>query len=140
MKRIAILLLMISVVVLSACSKQQQHSDVSIVYSIATEGIHLTETKIPAENELDGIIPVSFQLDNEEIIRVFEFDSTDQRELAQQHFQENQRILSSHAPIMYMTHQYLVLYYSNVNTLTQTPKLSETPYGIQIDKVIKQIQ
>ncbi|OAB37052.1 hypothetical protein PMSD_09615 [Paenibacillus macquariensis subsp. defensor] len=138
MKRIAIILLMISVVILSACSKQQ--SDVSLVESITSAGIDLTETKSPAESELDGILPLSYQLDNEEVIRIFEFDSTDQRELGQEHFTKNQQILSSHAPIIYQTHQYLVLYYSNVDTLTQTPGLSESTYGIQIDNVIKKIQ
>jgi len=129
---------MISVVILNACFKQQ--SDVSIIDSITSDGIHLTETKSPAESELDGILPISYQLDNEEVIRIFEFDPADQRKLGQEHFTKNQQVLSSHAPIIYQTHQYLVLYYSNVDTLTQTPELSETTYGIQIDNVIKKIQ
>lgn len=138
MRRIATIVLGISLFVLSACSNQEEH--VSIVDSMESEAIQLTEMKTANDTELNDIVPISYQLENGEVIKVYQFVSEDQRELGQQQFQENQQLLSSHSPIMYDAKNFLVLYYSNVNSATQTPELSETTYGKQIEKAIKQIQ
>jgi hypothetical protein len=62
------------------------------------------------------------------------------RELGYKYFQEHQQLLSSHAPILYHPSHYLVLYYSNINSTTQTPKLTETKYGKKIQKAINNIE
>jgi hypothetical protein len=136
--RKAIIVICLSWLVLSACSNQPK--DVSAVETIKSEGLNITEINSPKETELDGIKPVSYKLDNNEIIIIYDFGSTEKQELGQKHFQEHQQILSSHAPIVYQASKYLILYYSNVNSTTQTPKLSETKFGEKIKKAIKRIQ
>lgn len=68
---------------------------------------------------------------------VYDFDSKEKRELGQKQFQERQQLLSSHAPIVYKEQNYLILYYSDVDSKTQTPKLAETEYGEKLQKAFK---
>lgn len=136
--RKAIIVILISLLVLSACSNEPK--DVSVAESVKSEGMSITEMNSPKETELDGIMPVSYKLDNDEILIVYDFGSTEKEELGQKQFQEHQQKLSSHAPIVYQASQYLILYYSNVDSTTQTAKLSETMYGEKIKKAIKHIQ
>jgi hypothetical protein len=123
---------------MSACSTQQKK--VSAVEVIKSEGIQLTEIQSSNDTDLDGIKPMRYKLDSEEIIMVYDFGSNEKRELGEKHFQEHQQILSSYAPIVFKADHYLVLYYNNVNSTTATAKLTETKYGEKIQKAINQIE
>ncbi|MFC5703589.1 hypothetical protein ACFPVX_20075 [Cohnella faecalis] len=129
---------LLSLFLLSACSSQKKYS--SVIEAIKSEGINITQMESSMEVELDGIKSLSYNFDNNEIIRVYDFGSKEKRELGNKHFQEHQQILSSHAPIVYQTSSYLVLYYSNANLTTATPKLTETKYGERIQKAINSIE
>lgn len=128
----------LSLLLLSACSTQQQKA-ASLAEAIGLEGIGITELqKITDISKLDGITPVIYKLDNTlETIMVYDFDSKEKRELGQKQFQERQQLLSSHAPIVYKEQNYLILYYSDVDSKTQTPKLAETEYGEKLQKAFK---
>ncbi|MDQ0875694.1 hypothetical protein QFZ77_004353 [Paenibacillus sp. V4I3] len=124
---------------LSACSSQQKYT--SVIEAIKSEGINITQIESPQEAQLNETNPLSYKLDNNEIIRVYDFGSKEKRELGKKRFQEHQQLLSSYAPIVYQTSNYLVLYYSNVNnSKTATPKLSETKYGEKIQKAINSVE
>jgi hypothetical protein len=131
---------LLSFIVLCACSSQPQKA-ASQVEAIGSEGINITELqKITDSYILDGIKPARYQLDNTvETIMVYDFGSKEKQELGQKHFQERQQFLSSHAPIVYKAKNYLILYYSDVNSKTQTPKLTETKYGEKLQKVFNRI-
>jgi hypothetical protein len=128
----------LSLFLLSACSSQQKYT--SVIEAMKSEEINITKIDSPKEAELDNIEPISYKLDNNEIIRVYDFGSKEKRELGNTHFQEHQQVLSSHAPIVYQPSNFLVLYYSNANSTTQTPKLTETKYGEKIKKAINSIK
>lgn len=85
---------------------------------------------------LEGIKPVSYKLSNEEIIKVYVFGSEKERENGTKHFEESIQLLSSHAPIVYQSGTYLVLYYALVDSKTRTPKLNETEFGVKIEKAL----
>lgn len=130
----------LSLLLLTACSNQQQKAE-SLAEAIRSEGIGITELqKVTEISELDGITPVRYKLENTlETIVVYDFGSKEKRELGQKHFQERQQLFSSHAPIVYKTQNYLVLYYSGFDSKTQTPKLAETEYGEKLQKAFKRI-
>jgi hypothetical protein len=123
---------------LSACSSQQKHA--SLIEALKSEGINITQIDSAKEASLDDIKPLSYKLDNNEMIRVYDFGSKEKRELGNKHFQEHQQFLSSHAPIVYQSSNYLFLYYSNANSTTQTPKLTASKYGEKIQKAINSIE
>ncbi|UKS26961.1 hypothetical protein LOZ80_36795 [Paenibacillus sp. HWE-109] len=129
----------LSIFLLSACSSQQKYT--SVIEAIKSEGINATSIDSPKETELNDIKPLSYKLDNNEIIRVYDFGSKEKRELGNKRFQEHQQPLSSYAPIVYQPSHYLVLYYSNVNnSKTATPKLTETKHGEKIQKAMNIIE
>jgi hypothetical protein len=135
-----VFLTLLSFLLLCACSSHSQKA-VSLVDAIGSEGISITELqKIEDSSMLDGIKPARYQLDNTvETIMIYEFGSKEKLELGLKHFQERQQLLSSHAPIIYKAKNYLILYYSDVDSKTQTPKLTETNYGEKLQKVFKRI-
>jgi hypothetical protein len=133
-----ILAVFLSLFLMSACSSQQKYT--SVIEAIKSKGINTTQIDSPKEAELDNIKPLSYKLDNNEIIRIYDFGSKEKLELGNKHFQEHQQILSSHAPIVYQPSNYLVLYYSNANSTTITPKLTETKYGEKIQKASNSIE
>ncbi|CAM4378583.1 hypothetical protein PAAL109150_23560 [Paenibacillus alkaliterrae] len=110
--------------------------------AIGSEGIGITELQKNTDiSILDGITPVSYKLDNTlETILVYDFGSKERRELGQKHFQERQQLLSSHSPIVYKAQNYLVLYYSGVDSKTQTPNFAETEYGEKLQKAFNRIK
>lgn len=130
----------LSLLVLTACSTQQQRA-ASLAEVIGSERIGITELQeITDSSILNGIKPVRYKLDNTlETIIVYDFGSKENRELGQKHFQESQQLLSSHAPIVYKAQNYLILYYSGVDSKTQTPKLTETVYGEKLQKAFNRI-
>lgn len=109
--------------------------------AIGSEGINIAQlTKIEDSSILDGIKPTRYQLDNTaETILVYDFGSKEKLEIGQKHFQERQQLLSSHAPIVYKAKSYIILYYSDVDSKTQTPKLTETKYGDKLQKAFNRI-
>lgn len=128
---------LISLLFLSACSSQQK-------YSSANEAIkslekNITQIKSPGDKNLDGVQPVSYKLNNDEIIRIYEFGSEENRDIGKKHFEESILLLSSHAPIVYQSGKYLVLYYSHVDSKTRTPKPNETKFGEKIEIALKSI-
>jgi hypothetical protein len=127
-----------SLFLLSACSSQQKYTSVS--EAIKSIEPNITQIESSVEARLDGIQPISYKLDNNEFIRVYDFDSKEKRDLGNKHFEEKIQPLSSHAPIVYKSGNYLVLYYSNVNSTTRTPKLTETNYGEKIQKALISIE
>ncbi|MEC0176536.1 hypothetical protein P4H83_16815 [Paenibacillus favisporus] len=129
--------MLISFVFLNACSSQQQ-------YSSANEAIKFVENNITqieslGDMNLNGIQPVSYKLTNDEIINVYDFGSEGKREVGKKLFEDSIQLLSSHAPIIYESGKYLVLYYSHADSKTWTPQLSETKYGKKIEKALKNI-
>lgn len=132
--------IIMSFLLLCACSSQPGKA-ASIVEAIGSEGISMAELpKIEDNSILDGIKPTGYQLDNTvENIMVYDFGSKEKRELGQNRFQERQQLLSSHAPIVYYANNYLILYYSDVDSKTQTPKLTETKYGEKLQKAFNRI-
>ncbi|RAV10816.1 hypothetical protein [Paenibacillus contaminans] len=132
-------MILMSFLLLCACSSQPRKA--SIVEAIGSEGISIAELpKIDDHFIFDGITPISYQLnDTVENIMVYDFDSKEKRELGQNRFQERQKLLSSHSPIVYYANNYLILYYSDVDSKTQTPKLTETKYGEKLQKAINRI-
>jgi hypothetical protein len=124
---------LISMLFLTACSSEQK-------YSSANEAINSLDNniaQIESSGDLDGVQPVSYKLNNDEIIEVYDFGSEDQRDISKKHFEESIQLLSSHAPIVYPSGQYLVLYYSHVDSEARTPKLNETEYGVRIEKALE---
>jgi hypothetical protein len=119
---------------LSACSSQQKNT--SVIEAIKSEGINITQIDSPKEAQLNDIKPLSYKLDNNEIIRVYDFGSKEKRELGNNLFNEHQQLLSSYSPFVYQPSNYLVLYYSNA----ATSKLTETKYGEKIQKAINSIE
>jgi hypothetical protein len=136
--RIFLFVAVLSLLLLIACSSQQKYT--SVIEAIKSEEINVTQIDSPEEAELDDIKPLSYKLDNNEIIRVYDFGSKEKRELGNKHFQEHQQVLSSHAPIVYQPSNFLVLYCSNANSTTQTPKLTETKYGEKMKKALNSIE
>ncbi|SFM28287.1 hypothetical protein SAMN03159341_12413 [Paenibacillus sp. 1_12] len=127
-----------SLFLLSACSPQQKYTSVS--EAIKSVEHNMTQIESSVEAHIDGIQPISYKLDNKEYIRVYEFGSKEKRDLGNKHFEEKIQLLSSHAPIVYQSGYYLVLYYSNANSTTRTPKLTETNYGEKIQKALISIE
>ncbi|ULO05970.1 hypothetical protein H1230_23420 [Paenibacillus sp. 19GGS1-52] len=115
---------LIGLLFLSACSSQQKYS--SAIEAIKSLEKNITQIESPGDKNLDGVQPVSYKLNNDEIIRVYDFGSEENRDIGKKHFEESIQLLSSHAPIVYQSGKYLVLYYSHVDSKTQTPKLNET--------------
>lgn len=128
---------LISLLFLIACSSQQKYSSAN--EAIKSLDKNITQIESPGDKNLDGIQPVSYKLNNEEIIRVYDFGSEEKQEIGKKHFEESIQLLSSHAPIVYQSGKYLVLYYSHVDSKTRTPKLNETKYGEKIEKALKSI-
>ncbi|MGF7050503.1 hypothetical protein J2T13_005052 [Paenibacillus sp. DS2015] len=135
-----VIIILFSLLVLSACSNQQ--NKVSVVEAMESEGLNITESNVPSPMgiELDGIKPITYKLDNDEMVLVYDFATADERELSHKLFQEHQLFLSSYGPIVYQTSQSLILYYSNVNSTTSTFKLSETNAGEKIQKAIERME
>jgi outer membrane murein-binding lipoprotein Lpp len=132
-----LLVTLISLLFLSACSSQQK-------YSSANEAIkslekNITQIESPGDKNLDGVQPASYKLNNDEIIRVYDFGSEEKRDIGKKHFEESIQLLSSHAPIVYQSGKYLVLYYSHVDSKTRTPNVNETKYGEKIEKSLNSI-
>jgi hypothetical protein len=132
-----IFLMLIGLLFLSACSSQQKFSSPN--EAIMSLEKNVTQIESPNDKILDGIQPVSYKLSNDEIIRVYDFGSEEKRDIGKKHIEESIQLLSSHAPIIYLSGKYLVLYYSNVDSKTQTPKLNETKYGEKINKALKSV-
>ncbi|QQZ60479.1 hypothetical protein JI735_28950 [Paenibacillus sonchi] len=130
--------ILISFLFLSACSSQQGYSSAYEAISSIEENV--TPTDSSSNMNLEGIQPSSYQLPNEEIISVYEFDSTEERDAGKKHFDESTQLLSSHAPIVYQAGNYLVFYYSSVASKFRTPEINETTYGAKIEKALKSIE
>ncbi|MGF7048131.1 hypothetical protein J2T13_002638 [Paenibacillus sp. DS2015] len=128
----------VSLFLLSSCSSQQKYT--SVIEAMNSEEINIIQIDSPKEAELNEIKPLIYKLDNNEIIRVYDFGSQEKRELGYIHFQEQQQFLSSHAPIVYQPSHLLILYFSNTNSTTQTPKLTETKYGEKIKKALDSLE
>ncbi|WP_261300511.1 membrane lipoprotein lipid attachment site-containing protein [Paenibacillus andongensis] len=128
----------LSMFLLSACSSQQKYTSVNEAVKSIEHNISQIESTV--ETHLDGIQPISYELVNNEFIRVYDFGSKEKRDLGNKHFEEKIQLLSSHAPIVYQSGNYLVLYYSNVNSTSRTPKLTETKYGEKIQKALNIIE
>ncbi|TDF95082.1 hypothetical protein [Paenibacillus piri] len=129
---------LLSLLLFNACSSKQKYT--SVIEAIKSEGIQVTSVESPKEAELQNVSPLSYKIDNDEIIRVYDFGSKEKRELGMKQFQERQQVLSSHAPIAYEVRDYFILYYSASPSKTQTPKLAETKYGTQIQKAMDLIR
>lgn len=127
----------ISLLFLSACSSQQKYS--SIYEAIESLEKNITQIESPKEKDINGVQPVSYKLNNDEIISVYDFGSEEMRDIGKVHFEESIQLRSSHQPIIYQSGKYLVLYYSHVNSKTRTPKLSETKFGEKIEIVLRSI-
>lgn len=127
---------LISLLLLSACSSQQKYSSVN--EAIKSLENNITQIQSP-EDKIDGIPSVSYKLNNDEIIRVYDFGSEEKRDIGKEHFEESISLLSSHAPIVYQSGKYLVLYYSQVDSNTRTPKLNETMCGEKIEKALNSL-
>ncbi|KGE20758.1 hypothetical protein [Paenibacillus wynnii] len=132
MKKLFLFVIALNFFLLSSCSPVQKYT--SVIEAIESQEINLTEVESPKNAEMDDIKPLSYTLDNNDILRVYDFGTEETRELGYKHFYERQQSLSSHAPIIFQPGNFLVLYYSNASPTTQTPKLSETKYGAQIKK------
>ncbi|MBP2111079.1 hypothetical protein [Paenibacillus silagei] len=124
----------ISFLFLIACSSQQKYSNVN--EAIMSLEKNITQIESPDDYILEGIKPVSYKLSNEEIIKVYAFGSEEQRESGLKHFEESIQLLSSHAPIVYQSGKYIVLYYALVDSKTRTPKLNEIEFGVKIEKAL----
>lgn len=125
---------LIGLLFLSACSSQQK-------YPSANEAIqslekNITQIESPGDKNIDAVQPVSYKLSNDEIIRIYDFESEENRDIGKKHFEESIQHLSSHSPIVYQSGKYLVLYYSNTDSKTRTPKLNETKFGEKIEKAL----
>lgn len=99
----------ISFLFLIACSSQQKYSNVN--EAIMSLEKNITQIESPDDYILEGIKPVSYKLSNEEIIKVYAFGSEEKQESGLKHFEESIQLLSSHAPIVYQSGKYLILYY-----------------------------
>lgn len=147
----AIYFTLLTFLLLSACSSPDDnqtrieltHSEkgvkVSVVEAIKAQGIALTDSDSPEETELVGTKGVSYKLDNDDNVSIYYFDTLEQREEAYKQHIERQMIMSSHAPIVYQTNLQLILYYSNTDSTTPTPKLAETTYGDKIQKAVQSV-
>lgn len=137
MKRLLYVTL-IMLLLLSACSSQQMN--ISSNEAIKSLEKDITQIQSPSDSVLDGIQPISYKLNNDEVIRVYEFGTVEKRDIGRKHFEEKTQLLSSHAPIIYEYGNYLVFYHSDVNSATRTPKLIETTYGEKIQKALESLK
>lgn len=128
------LAILFSLLFLIACSSQEKYPNLNEAINSLEKNI--TQIESPDDQLLEGIKPVSYKLSNEEIIKVYVFGSEEERESGTKHFEESIQLLSSHAPIIYQSGDYLVLYYSLADSKTQTPKLNETEFGVKIEKAL----
>ena len=132
------LAILFSLLFLVACSSQEKYPNVN--EAIISLEQNITPIESSEDNTLEGVQPISYKLSNEEIIRVYDFGSEEKQKAGKEHFEESIQLLSSHAPIIYPSGDYLVLYYSLADSKTQTPKLNETVFGVKIEKALKRIQ
>ncbi len=121
-------------VLLIVCTSPPKAS--SLLDSLQSEGIEMSAALPAKASDLNGTEPEAYRLDNEEWIAVYDFGSERKMELGYQRFREHQQVLSSHAPLVYKAAPYLVLYYYNASSATQTAKPSETKYGEKIQKAV----
>ncbi len=110
------------------------------LYHLVKQGIPLTELQPIPEFALRGILPKVYQLDHEgtEMIRVYSFPSLEQRSAALQQYQERQRAMSIHDPIVFQDRErpILVIYhYRYTDASTQPPVLGDTRYGAALSKL-----
>ncbi|MDQ0196723.1 hypothetical protein [Paenibacillus wynnii] len=138
MRKLCLFVAIFSLILLSSCSSNQK--DNSVIEAMKSQEIKLTEVESPKDAEIDDIKPLVYKLDNNDTLRVYDFGSEEKQELGYKHFYEQQQMLSSHAPIIFQQRNFLVLYYSNANSKTQTPKLSETKYGDKIKKGLNSLK
>lgn len=125
---------------LIACSSQEKEKYPNVNEAIISLEKDITPIESSEDQILEGIQPVSYKLSNEEIIKVYDYGSEEQRKNGVKQFEESIQLLSSHAPIIYQSGNYFVLYYSLADSKTQTPKLNETEYGVKIQKALNSIQ
>lgn len=132
----------LSLFLLSACSSEQKYT--SVIEAIKSEEINITQIDSSEEAELDGIKPLNYKLDNNEIVIVYDFGSKEKREIGYKRFQEYQKLSSTSPPIVYQSSNYLIFYYYhidiNANSTAQTPNLTETKYGEKIKKALNSIE
>jgi hypothetical protein len=122
---------------LAACSTQHKYT--SIDEAVKSQGIKITDTDSPEGTKLDGIKPNSYKFDNGDIIRIYNFETTTERELAYKHFKEKQLALSSYPPIIYELNNFLITYYS-INSTNLPQKLTDTKYGKQLLKALNSLK
>lgn len=137
MKKIALVIFIGMLLLLSACSSEPKYT--SVYEAINSIEKDITPIDPSAELKLEGVTPVSYKMHNDEVIRVYEFESADKREDANKQFDDNNQMISTHAPIIYHSGKILVLYYSHVDSKTRTPKKDETQYGEKIAQALKDL-
>lgn len=132
-----IVVTLMSIFLLSACSSGQQ-------YATAYEAIlsleeNVNEVNSPAYVIIDGVQPKSYDLTGGEVVRVYDFGTDAKRDEGKKRFEDSIALSSTHAPLIYEAGNYLVLYYSNAVSESRTPKVNETKYGEKIENVLNSI-
>lgn len=61
-------------------------------------------------------------------------------ELKEKKNQDNQKLLSSHAPKVYHANEYLMLYYYTVSTNAQKPEFTETKFGETLQNAVDRMK
>lgn len=140
-KKITAIVAVMIIFLLGACSSQPKSALQSPADAFRAEGIAFTQIQLTGNAlELQGVNPLDYKLDNGEIVSVYAFDSAAKREAGYQDFLKHQQIQSSHAPIVFEAGSFLVTYRNNVNSSTQTAKLSDTQYGEKIRQAVLRVK
>lgn len=131
----------LSMLMLAACSSQPKAAFQSIPDALRAEGITYTEMQSGGSTlKLQGVEPLNYKLENGEVVTVYAFDSAAQREDGYQDYLKHQQFQSSHAPIVFETGSFLVLYVNKADSSAQTAEVSETQYGEKIGQAVKRIK
>ncbi|MBP2002194.1 hypothetical protein J2Z69_003251 [Paenibacillus shirakamiensis] len=130
------------IIMLTACASPA--SPTSLLEALHAEGLQPIPLHTQAQNSresdlLKGISPINYQLDKDEILKVYHFTSAQQLEKGQADFQTKQGLLSSHAPLIYTSENDLLLYYSGSSKYSyiQTPAINETQFGESLQRAVQ---
>lgn len=135
-----LLILLCSMLLLTACTSKPDNLTIDdLKDAFQFEDIKLSDTNKAASEIFMGVKPNNYKLENDETVSMYIYDSNDKHELGYKQLQTQQLLQSSYAPIIYKVKNALILYHYKVFPKTQTAKLTETEYGVAMDKALKRL-
>jgi hypothetical protein len=107
--------------------------------ALKAEGIPFQETAAGSDTSFNGKTPKVYKIGLQEEVRVYQYESKEQREKGYKAYYQSQMVRSSYPPLVFESDNYLVLYYSRTLSPTVPIPVSDTRYGKQISKAVEQM-